>query len=146
MRDRLDFGGGAHGLIGGETTLGIDQVRRKDGVDQGRLAQTGLALNRELSQVSTIKLVDWLSSKKKRKREQRRKKEAVHTNTHNIELKTTLQQLPLNLGSDTVKTDVTVGEHGGLLSRSSAGSGGHCGGRREEGDMKERDKTSNQNE
>lgn len=49
----------------------------------------------------------------------------IHTNTHNIELETTLQQLPLNLGGDTVETDVAVGEDGGLLSRSSAGSGGH---------------------
>lgn len=43
MRDGLDFGGGAHGLIGGEASLGVDQVGGKDGVDQGRLAQTSLS-------------------------------------------------------------------------------------------------------
>ena len=43
MRNSLDLGGGAHGLIGGEAALGVDQVRREDGVDQGRLAQTGLS-------------------------------------------------------------------------------------------------------
>lgn len=31
-----------------------------------------------------------------------------HTNTDNIELKTTLQKLPLNLRGDTVETDVTT--------------------------------------
>jgi hypothetical protein len=43
MRDRLDFGGGAHGLIGGKATLGVDQVGREDGVDKGGLAQTSLS-------------------------------------------------------------------------------------------------------
>jgi len=32
--DGLDFGGRSYGLIGGESSLGVDQVRRKDGVNQ----------------------------------------------------------------------------------------------------------------
>lgn len=43
MRDGLDFSGGAHGLIRGEATLGVDQVGGEDGVDQGRLSQTSLS-------------------------------------------------------------------------------------------------------
>lgn len=39
----LDFGGRSNGFIGLETTLGVHQVRREDGVDQGGLAQTSLA-------------------------------------------------------------------------------------------------------
>jgi hypothetical protein len=35
VRDSLDFGGRTDGLIGSQTTLGINQVRGKDGVDQG---------------------------------------------------------------------------------------------------------------
>lgn len=40
--DGVDFCGGAGLLVGGETTLGVDQVRGEDGVDEGRLAQTSL--------------------------------------------------------------------------------------------------------
>ena len=53
--------------------------------------------------------------------------EGIHTNTHDIELETTLQQLPLDLRGDAVETDMAVGEDGGLLTRSSTGSGGHDG-------------------
>lgn len=41
--DRLDLGGRADGLIGLHATLGVDEVRGKDGVDQSRLAKTSLA-------------------------------------------------------------------------------------------------------
>lgn len=43
VRDGLDLGGGADGLIGLEATLGVDEVGREDGVDEGRLAHTSLA-------------------------------------------------------------------------------------------------------
>lgn len=43
MSDGVDLCGGAGLLVGGETTLGVDQVRGEDGVDEGRLAQTSLA-------------------------------------------------------------------------------------------------------
>ncbi len=43
----LDLGGGADGLLGLQTTLGVDEVRSEDGVDQGRLSQTGLACRRQ---------------------------------------------------------------------------------------------------
>lgn len=42
VRVGLDLSGGSDGLIGLKTTLGINQVRGKDGVDQSRLAQTSL--------------------------------------------------------------------------------------------------------
>jgi hypothetical protein len=41
----LDLGGRSYGLIGSESSFRVDQVRREDGVDQGRFSQTGLALN-----------------------------------------------------------------------------------------------------
>lgn len=54
--------------------------------------------------------------------------ESARTNTHHIELETTLQQLPFNLGGDAIETDMAVGEDGGLLTRGRGGSGSHCGG------------------
>lgn len=39
----LDLSGGSDRLLGLEATLGVNQVRGKDGVDQSRLAQTSLA-------------------------------------------------------------------------------------------------------
>lgn len=43
MRNGLNLGRRAHGLVGGKTTLGVDQVGCEDGVDQGGFAQTGLS-------------------------------------------------------------------------------------------------------
>lgn len=43
MGNRLDFGGGADRFVGSQTTLGVDQMRSKDGVDQSRFSETGLA-------------------------------------------------------------------------------------------------------
>lgn len=43
MRDRLDLCRLADGLIRLDAPLGLDQMRRKQGVDQRRLAQAGLA-------------------------------------------------------------------------------------------------------
>lgn len=39
----LDLSGGADGLLGLEATLGVDEVRSEDGVNQGGLAHTSLA-------------------------------------------------------------------------------------------------------
>lgn len=47
-------------------------------------------------------------------------KQGVFTNADDIELKTTLQELALNLGGDTVEADMALGHHWSLL-------GGHCG-------------------
>lgn len=113
MRDRLDFGGRAHGLIGGKAALGVDQVGREDGVDQCGLAQTGLSCIKELSN----------------DQDEPCEKDSARTNTHHIKLETTLQQLPLNLGGDAIETDMAVGEDGGLLTRGRGGSGSHCGGK-----------------
>ena len=43
MRNGLDLSGGADGLIGLETTLAVNQMRREDGVDESRFSQTGLS-------------------------------------------------------------------------------------------------------
>lgn len=51
----------------------------------------------------------------------------THTDTHDIELEATLQQLALDLRGNAVKTDMAMGENSGLLSRSCGGSGGHYG-------------------
>lgn len=48
-----------------------------------------------------------------------------HTNTHNIELKSTLQQLSLDLGCDTVETNMGLRENRGRRGRRRA-SGSHC--------------------
>jgi hypothetical protein len=45
-----------------------------------------------------------------------------HTNTHDVELESALQQLALDLGGDAVETDMAVGEDGGRVGR-----GGACG-------------------
>lgn len=39
----LDLGGGANGLGGGQTALGINQVGCEDSVDQSRFSKTSLA-------------------------------------------------------------------------------------------------------
>ena len=43
MRDGLNLGRLPDGLIRAQTTLGVNQVRREDGVDERRLSQTSLA-------------------------------------------------------------------------------------------------------
>lgn len=54
-------------------------------------------------------------------------KRESRTNTDDIELKSSFQQLPFNLRSDTVETDMTSRKDCRLLlSRKSVG-GGHCG-------------------
>lgn len=44
--DGLDFGGLSGRLGGREAALGLDEVGSEDGVDQGGLAETGLACER----------------------------------------------------------------------------------------------------
>ena len=41
--DSLDLGGGADGLVRLKTSLGVDEVRSEDGVDQSRFTETSLA-------------------------------------------------------------------------------------------------------
>lgn len=43
MRDGVDLSRLPHGLVRIETALGVDEVRRKDGVDERRLSETSLA-------------------------------------------------------------------------------------------------------
>jgi hypothetical protein len=47
------------------------------------------------------------------------------TNTHHIELKATLQELPLNLRCDTVKANMTARKNSGWVGRIRIGCGGH---------------------
>jgi hypothetical protein len=42
VSDSLDLAGLSDGFCGRKATLGFDEVRREDGVDQGRLAETSL--------------------------------------------------------------------------------------------------------
>jgi len=44
VRDGLDIGSLANGLVRRKSALGVNQVRRKDGVDERRLAKTSLTL------------------------------------------------------------------------------------------------------
>jgi hypothetical protein len=43
VRLRLDLGGGANGLRGRQTALGVNQVGCEDSVDQSRFSKTSLA-------------------------------------------------------------------------------------------------------
>jgi hypothetical protein len=44
VRNGVDLGRSADRLIGHHATFGVDEVRRKHGVDQGRLSKTSLTL------------------------------------------------------------------------------------------------------
>lgn len=113
MRNGLDLGGRTDGLVGSQTTLGIDQVRSEDGVDQSRLSETGLACIQQgthTGQSPSKRGGGGIS--------------CLRTNTHHVELKPTLQQLPLNLRSDTVETDMTARENS-RRRRARRGSRGH---------------------
>ena len=48
------------------------------------------------------------------------------TNTNHVELETTFEKFALNLGCDTVKTDMALGHHRPLL-RGHWGHWRHCG-------------------
>jgi len=50
----LDLGGLADRLIGLQSTLGVDQVRSKDGVDQSRLSKTSLANTDDIELETTL--------------------------------------------------------------------------------------------
>ena len=54
VRHGLDVGGRADHLVGVEAALGLDQVRGEDGVDQCRLAETGLACNATTRRMSIL--------------------------------------------------------------------------------------------
>jgi hypothetical protein len=43
MRHRLNLSCLAHGLVVVKAALGVDQMRRENGVDQGALSESGLA-------------------------------------------------------------------------------------------------------
>jgi hypothetical protein len=57
--------------------------------------------------------------------DQSRLSETCLANTHHIELKATLQELPLNLRCDTVKANMTARKNSGWVGRIRIGCGGH---------------------
>lgn len=89
VRDGLNLGGRANGLIRSHATLGIDEVRRKDGIDECRLAQSRLTCL-----LSIIGRQSCASG--------------LRTDTDDIELESALQQLLFNLRCDAVETDVAA--------------------------------------
>lgn len=100
MGDGLDLGGRSDGLIGGETALGIHQVGGEDGVDEGGFPQSGLSCREEISPTCSP-IHDSIRSS------------TIHTDTHDIELETALEQLALDLGSDAVEPHMTAREDSG---------------------------------
>lgn len=115
MRNCLNFGGRSYWLVGCKSSFRVDQVWRKDCVNQSRLSKTSLSYSFPIRLYASHKTAE------------ERIWEAVHTNTNDIELETTLQELALDLGCDTVETDVTAWEHRLLRSMSVHGSVGcHC--------------------
>jgi hypothetical protein len=53
VRDGLDFGGAADGLVRGETALAVHEVRGEDSVDERRLAEPCLACTQSLLEART---------------------------------------------------------------------------------------------
>lgn len=104
VRNGLDLGSRTDGLVGSQTTLGIDQVRGEDGVNQSRLSKTGLTY---------LPHKNPRSVKFSRSHSEKGGPITAYislTNTHHVELETALQQLPLNLRSNTVETDMAARE------------------------------------
>jgi hypothetical protein len=97
VRDGLDFGGAADGLVGLQAAFAVDEVRGEDCVDEGGFAEAGLAWD------GVRRLVAGQG--------QLGKRVIRRTDAHDIELKTALQQLLFNLLGDAVETDVALGEH-----------------------------------
>ena len=89
MRNGLNFCGLSDRVLRLQTTLGVNQVRRENSVDERRLSETSLpcifTLSRHVSTRSTA---------------------LRRTNDDDIELETTLQELVLDLLGDGVEPDV----------------------------------------
>lgn len=124
----VDLGSGADDLVRHQTTLGLNKVGGEDGVDKGRLSESSLTCNEarqgmlaggadQLNHLSTNQALSRETSKFRRSRSRRR------TNTDDVELEATLQELALDLAGDAVETDVALGVDG------RRGSGCHfcCG-------------------
>ena len=103
----LDLGGAADGLVGRYAALGVEKVRGEDGVDESGFAETGLACE-DISRMGSFNFGGDIEF-------------GWHTNTDDIELKTALQKLPLDLVGNAVETDVALGKDG-------LPCGGHCHG------------------
>ena len=88
MRGRLNLGSLSDRIVRFQTTLGVDQVRRKNSVDERRLSKTGLPC---------VLNVSWVVPRPTTPR---------RTNDDDIELETTLQELVLNLLGNGVKPDI----------------------------------------
>lgn len=91
-------------------------MRSEDGVDQSRLAETSLAflvitVSQSVCQPSSSKYLDAMRS-------------TALTDTHDIKLKSTLQEFLLDLGGDAVETDMAAREDGARRS-CNVGCRGH---------------------
>jgi hypothetical protein len=93
MGDSLDLGGRSHWFVGSQATFRVDKVGCEDGIDQGGFPESSLACTQLDQTRQGMRCVNF-----------------ELTNTDNIELETTLQQLALNLSGDAVETDVASGK------------------------------------
>ena len=108
VRNGLNLGGRTDGLVGSQTTLGIDQVRSENGVNQSRLSQTGLTCLPQKSTISQTLQFPFSPHPVPISTRGGITAYISRTNTHHVELETALQQLPLNLRSDAVETDMAA--------------------------------------
>lgn len=135
VRHGVNLGRGADHLLRVVPALALDQVRGEDGVDQGRLAQTGLACATERSIPSSANvfivgydyalresaaqrktLLDAWAGGGIRLDHARCTRRGCHeelTNADDVELEAALQQLALDLGRDAVETDMALWVDGG---------------------------------
>jgi hypothetical protein len=106
MRNSLNFCRLPYGLIRREPPLGVNQVGREDGVNEGGLSEsslacTGVPQDRRTKKVGRKIYVTFVSTFILSSVATVRR-----TNNDDIELETTLQELVLNLLRDRVETDV----------------------------------------
>ena len=90
MRDGVNLRCLSYRLVRGEPSLGVNQVRRENSVDERRLSQTRLScslLSRYTAGGDSVR--DW-----------------TPTDDDHVELEATLQELVLDLRGDAVETDV----------------------------------------
>ena len=106
MRHRVNLRRLPDGLVRLQTSLRVNQMRRKNGVNQRRLSQTRLACN--VSPATTTIRTSKNKGRPVISRLCTKRTQVTRTNDDHVELETTLQELVLNLLRDGVETDVGV--------------------------------------
>lgn len=89
MRHSLNFCGLSDWLVYGESTLAVNEVCGENSIDQSRFPETCLSYPQKSSLVP-------VSSRERGK----------FTNTNNVELKASFQQLSLDLACNGIETDI----------------------------------------